>query len=117
VSFLVDPVLLYAQGELYARRAPERAQGRAARAAGAGVLTVFYAVSVPCYLNRRWTRPLWRAFPSSSGRDFMVNSGVLRLPVPRSAGGHALAALVFATYPLWLLAGYRRGRRARLARP
>lgn len=117
MSFMIDPPLLYANGQAYARLAPERAQGAAARAAGVAVLALFYGVSGALWLERPWTRPLWRAFGSRGGRDFMVNSGVLRLPVPGSARGHALAALAFATYPLWLAAGYRSGRRARLARP
>jgi hypothetical protein len=48
----------------------------------------------------------------------MVNSGVGRVDVPRlGRRAHLLALVAFASYPLFLLAGYRGGRRARLARP
>ena len=40
-------------------------------------MAVFWGVSIPLYLNRRWTRPLWRACRARSGRDWMINSGVL----------------------------------------
>jgi hypothetical protein len=44
----------------------------------------------------------------------MLNSGVFDID-HRSAGPrtHAAAALLFLTYPLWLLLGYRAGLRAR----
>lgn len=114
MSFLIDPPWLYANGEAYARLAPESAQGRKAAAAGALTLAVFYGVSVSLYLNLPWTRPLWRFIPGRDGRDWMINSGVLRFDARRpSTRTHALSALVFATYPLWLLLGYRRGRRKR----
>lgn len=44
----------------------------------------------------------------------MLNSGVLRLD-HRNPGSRTrvASALIFATYPLWLILGYRRGRAAR----
>jgi hypothetical protein len=43
----------------------------------------------------------------------MVNSGVLRIDAERiGPRGHRIAAVLFATYPLWLWLGYRRGRRS-----
>lgn len=114
MSFLIDPPLLYLNGEAYARLGPDAAQGGTARAAGAAVIGLFWVVSGALYLDRRWTRPLWRACRARSGRDWMVNSGVLRVDERRvGAGTHLLAVLIFATYPLWLVLGYRRGRRAR----
>lgn len=115
MSFLIDPPWLYANGEAYARLAPERAQGTAARVLGAATVGVFLLTSVSLYLNREWTRPIWQACRARDGRDWMLNSGVLRFD-ERSAGAgtHAVSALIFATYPLWLALGYRRGRRARL---
>jgi hypothetical protein len=75
-------------------------------------MAVFWGVSVPLYLNARWTRPIWRACRADSGRDWMINSGVLRLEHRRlSARAHALAAAIFATYPVWLWLGLRHGRR------
>ena len=117
MSFLIDPPWLYANGEAYARLAPEPLQGRAAKAAWAGTIAVFLATSVSLYLNREWTRPIWRACRAEDGRDWMLNSGVFRFDHQRAgARTHAVAALLFATYPLWLWLGYRRGRAGRLAR-
>jgi hypothetical protein len=69
-------------------------------------------VSVSLYLNKRWTNPIARACGAEDGRDWMLNSGVLHLD-HRNAGRatHAVSALLFATYPLWLYLGWRRGRR------
>src|SRR2546425_810023 len=81
------------------RRAPQRR----GKAFGAVVLTVFWGVSIPLYLNARWTRPLWRILPGRNGRDFMVNFPGLRVDTRRSGPRmHLLASAVFATYPLWL---------------
>jgi hypothetical protein len=93
MSFLLDPPLLYASGRQLARR------GAPAEAAVATV-AVFLGVSVPLYLH------------PGRGRWWMLTSGVL--PVRwREAGPrtHAAAALLFAAYPLFLLAGLRSGRR------
>ena len=60
MSFLIDPPWLYANGRAYAALAPERAQGRTAAAAGAATMAVFWGVSISLYLNRPWTRWIWR---------------------------------------------------------
>ncbi|MBX5468381.1 MAG: hypothetical protein IRZ21_00605 [Thermoleophilaceae bacterium] len=114
MSFLIDAPLLYASGEAYARLAPERAQRNVARFAAAATVAGFWGVSIPLYLNAKWTRPVWKATRARSGRDWMLNSGVLRIDHKRNdAATHLVAGMLFATYPLWLLAGYRHGRRAR----
>lgn len=115
MSFLVDPPLLYAAGEAYARGLPESAQGRQAGASGALCVATFLSVSVACWLERPEARPLWRAFGARSGREFMVSHGLFRWKRARRAGPreHALAALGFATYPLWFRLGWDHGRRAR----
>ena len=64
MSFLIDPPWLYANGRAYAALAPERAQGRAAAAAGAATMATFWAVSVSLYLNRRWTQADLGGVPS-----------------------------------------------------
>ena len=75
-------------------------------------MAVFWGVSIPLYLNQRWTRPVWRACRAESGRDWMLNSGVLKLDHQRpSTRTHAVSAAIFATYPLWLYLGYRHGQR------
>ena len=77
-------------------------------------MAVFWGVSIPLYLNMGWTERIWRACRARSGRDWMINSGVLRLDHERvSTRGHLISALIFATYPMWLALGIRRGLRGR----
>ncbi|HEX2233051.1 MAG TPA: hypothetical protein VHG69_06770 [Thermoleophilaceae bacterium] len=115
MSFLIDAPWLYTNGQVYARMAPESAQGDAARALGAATIALFWLVSVSLYLNRPWTDRIAKACGADSGRDWMLNSGVLRIDHRRAGTGtHAVAALIFLTYPLWLWLGFARGRKARL---
>ena len=109
MSFLIDPPWLYANGRAIAAVETDE---RRAKALLAGTMGVFWGVSVPLYLNQRWTRPVWRACRAQSGRDWMLNSGVLSLDHKRpSRRTHAVSAAIFATYPLWLWLGYRHGKR------
>jgi hypothetical protein len=107
MSFLIDPPWLYANGRALAQAAPERR-----RPLAAATLGVFLVTSISLYLDRGWTRPIWRLCRARSGRDWMLNSGVLRLD-PERAGPrtHAVSALLFATYPFWLWLGLRNARR------
>jgi hypothetical protein len=107
MSFLIDPPWLYANGRLIAAAQPRRR-----RPLAVATLGVFLVTSVSLYLDRGWTRPIWRLCRARSGRDWMLNSGVLRLD-PERAGPrtHAVSALLFATYPLWLWLGLRNARR------
>ena len=109
MSFLIDPPWLYANGRAIAAATSDP---RKAGALGTATMGVFWGVSVPLYLNAGWTRPIWRACRARSGRDWMLNSGVLRLEHEHpSRRTHAISAAIFATYPLWLWLGYRGGRR------
>lgn len=115
MSFLIDPALLYAGGRAYARAVParERTAGRDL-AAGAATMALFYGVSVGLYLEQGWTRPVWKACRAESGRDWMLNSGVLKLDWRRAGPRtHRVAAAIFATYPLWLWLGMRGRARTR----
>jgi hypothetical protein len=106
MSFLIDGPWLYANG-----RAIARATDRPAPLA-AGTMAVFWGVSIPLYLDSRWTRPIWRACRARSGRDWMINSGGLRVDAAKvGRRGHALSVAIFATYPLWLWLGIRHGKR------
>lgn len=112
MSFLIDPPWLYATGYAYGRTLPEETPvARALHRATAGA---FLATSVSLYLNRPWTRPIWERCRADSGRDWMLNSGVFRFD-HRDVGKrtHITSALLFATYPWWLLLGERAGRRGR----
>lgn len=111
MSFLIDPPWLYATGRAYGKLMPER--GRASKAVEAATIGAFLATSVSLYLDRPWTRPIWRACRAASGRDWMLNSGVLRIDWRRAgARTHVLSVAIFLTYPLWLRLGVKRGRRS-----
>ena len=111
MSFLIDPPWLYATGRAYGATAPEHLQGRNAAALGAATMAGFWGTSVSLYLDKRWTAPIWRACRARSGRDWMLNSGVFRFDADRAGPRtHAVSALLFASYPLWLWLGHRHGR-------
>jgi hypothetical protein len=107
MSFLVDPPLLVATGAAI-ERAPLKEGTR--RTLGVAVLAVFLGTSISLWGNARWTHWLARACGAESGRDWMINSGVLDLEHEEvGAPAHTLAAVLFATYPLWLRLGRRLG--------
>jgi hypothetical protein len=112
MSFLLDPPLLVAAGMAIERLIDDE---EVADRAAVATLTGFLGVSVPLWLDVRAPalRPIWRPFGTAGPREFMVTSGVLRLPVPERVGlrHHLLAAAAFATYPLALALGRRLGRR------
>jgi hypothetical protein len=115
VSFLIDPALLYASGRAYAHSAPAPRDKAHEALAVTSTMAIFWGVSVSLYLNKRWTVPIWRACRAASGRDWMLNSGVLGLD-PERAGPvtHVVSAAIFASYPMWLWLGMRDGRRQAL---
>ncbi|HMJ37070.1 MAG TPA: hypothetical protein VK501_24410 [Baekduia sp.] len=104
MSFLIDPPWLYANGRVLAQVAPPPAR----RKLSAATLAIFLVTSISLYLDRPWTRPIWRLCRARSGRDWMLNSGVLRLDHEHPGRAtHAVSAMLFATYPLWLWLGLR----------
>lgn len=112
MSFLIDPALLYAGGKTY-RALTRDAPADPARdaAVGAAAMALFWGVSIGLYRDQRWTTPVWKLCRARSGRDWMLNSGVLR--IDETAVGrptHLISAAIFATYPLWLALGMRRNR-------
>jgi hypothetical protein len=110
VSFLIDPPWLYATGRAYGRLMPEPTP--AARAVHTATAAAFLVTSISLYLDRPWTRPIWRACRAENGRDWMLNSGVFKFDYRRiGPRAHAVSALLFATYPWWLLLGERTERR------
>ncbi|MGB3333304.1 MAG: hypothetical protein WBA79_10885 [Mycobacterium sp.] len=108
MSFLLDPPMLVAAGALIEREvdADERDFAEAA------VLGIFFGASFGLYNNVPGLGIMWRPFGARNGRDFMWNSGVLRLRTESTGWpGHAIAAALFATYPFFLKLGRRLGRR------
>ncbi|RIK10630.1 MAG: hypothetical protein DCC49_02975 [Acidobacteria bacterium] len=107
----MDPVLLLEAGATIGERVED---DRTATVTGAATLAGFYAISVPLFVDARWTRPIWRLVGAKSGKDWMLNSGVFAFDY-RSTGRRAnlVSAAIFATYPLWLAAGILWGRRRR----
>ncbi len=105
MSFLIDPALLYTHGRSYGqltRSAPDRKRDAAF---GAATMAVFWGVSVPLYLDQRWTRPIWQACRARSGRDWMLNSGVTRLDWQGAgAATHMVAAGTLRHLPVLALA-------------
>ena len=116
VSFLVDPPMLLADGELFARALPEAAQGRAALAAGALTTAVFWTAAAAFWVDHPAVAPFRKRLGYRSGREFM-----LRYPLPdrrrrrrrRDAREDAIAAVALASYPVWWWLGWDHGRRAR----
>lgn len=110
MSFILDPALLAASGAAI-ERLP--VGDRTSRVLETAVAASFIAGSTAIYLNAATARPLWEAFGERSGRDFMWNSGLL--DIDHEGGGaytHAAAAVILATYPLWLRFGRRLARRS-----
>jgi hypothetical protein len=112
VSFLIDPPWLYASGRAYAHLTADEPDRPARDAAvAAATMAVFWGVSVSLYRNARWAHPIARLCRAESGRDWMLNSGVLRLDWRRAGRPtHAVSAALFASYPLWLWLGMRHER-------
>jgi hypothetical protein len=113
MSFYADPLMLMADGELWARL-PESAQGRAAQVAGSVTTGVLLAAAVGTYLDHDWTKPLWKPFGAKNGTDFMLAwpfaHGKRRR---RSTSTDVVAAVMFASYPLYWWLGWDHGRRRR----
>lgn len=111
MSFLIDPPALVASGVAIARLPLDE---RTARMLERGVAALFVGGATALYLNAPGTRWMWRPFGSSSGRDFMLNSGITsfehRRPPLRT---HVAAALLLASYPLFLRLGRHLGARRR----
>lgn len=107
MSFLADPPMLVASGVGIARLAPDE---HSARVAERAVLAAFLVTSIGLYVEAPFTRWLWRLCRARSGRDWMLNSGVFSFDETAAGWGtHALAAAIFATYPLWVRVGRRLG--------
>lgn len=111
-SFLIDgPWLLsigWALGKITRRFTPDEAKRKKAnQGLSIATLAIFYITSISLYFNKEWTRWIWEMCKADSGRDWMINSGVFKFDHENvTPTGHAIGAAIFATYPLWLKAGF-----------
>jgi hypothetical protein len=111
MSFLIDPPLLWAGGRAYARRTPAAPDRGRDAVVIAATMAVFWGVSVSVSEPGLNAPHLARLPGHVRARDWMLNSGVLRLDAERAGPPtHALSAAIFATGPAWLWLGVRRGR-------
>jgi hypothetical protein len=114
MSFAVDPILLFVDGEAYARTLPESAQGGAAKVVGGLTVGAVLGAGVASYLDAKWAKALWKPFGARNGTDFMlawpVAHGKRRR---RTSKTDAIAVASFAAYPLWWWLGWDHGRRRR----
>ncbi|OBI41356.1 hypothetical protein A5707_07825 [Mycobacterium kyorinense] len=107
MSFLLDPPMLVASGVIIERGLPAEQRD----AAEAATLGVFFGGSFGLYNNVPGLGLLWRPFRAQNGRDFMWNSGVFGVRTQQlNWPMHAVAAAIFATYPIFLKLGRRLGR-------
>lgn len=107
MSFLLDPGLLVASGVAIERLVPDEHKGTVELA----TIGTFLGISTALYADAPGLGLLWKPFGSRGGRDFMLNSGVFHFRADRPGWRtHAVAAGIFATYPLWLRVGRRVGR-------
>jgi hypothetical protein len=115
-SFLIDPFLLLAIGIVIVAITSRIIKWRwKSSISFLSVLTmiIFWGTSVSLFFDLRWTQWIWRMCGASSGRDWMVNSGVFHFS--RSAiynmndGALLICGAMFALYPLWLKMGIEIG--------
>jgi len=108
VTLLVDPPLLYLAGKAIGRRSQTRLTPLLAIGTGMS----FAVVSMATYRDAPPTRALPRIFGTASGKDLILNSKVLRFDPDRaSPARERVVAAIFASYPLWGIAGVRAARR------
>jgi hypothetical protein len=119
-SFLYDPPLLFIDGlvisllwERYGR--PRGGSKAIPIAIAVAILAVFWTVSVSLFLDLPWVEGFARFFHARSGRDWMLNSGIFGFDYvsPPTMALKSLAAILFASYAVWMALGARVG--ARLA--
>lgn len=112
-SFLIDGPWLASLGWMYGKATSrfikdDQKRNKVRKFLSFTTIGSFYVTSVSLYFNLGWTQWIWEMCRAESGRDWMINSGVFHFDHQNvSPKGHAAAAAIFATYPLWLKVGYR----------
>ena len=110
-SFLIDPFLLVALGGLVVYVSGKLVLKGMVRRLLVIVLCVltlgiFYVCSVSLYLDSPWIGWMWRLCGAETGRDWMLNSGVLHFDyVNTPVYGHLIGGALFVLYPVWLYGG------------
>jgi hypothetical protein len=77
---------------------------------GLGTVGIFWLWSLALYLECPWAAWMWKICGAESGRDWMINSGILN--IQWEDGGvmmHLIAGALFALYPFWLWLGVQIG--------
>ncbi len=111
-SFLIDGPWLVSFGWFYAKLADRMFKNaetnkKVRKFLSVSTITAFYITSISLYFNLEWSRWIWEMCRAESGRDWMINSGVFKFDHENvTPKGHAICAAIFATYPLWLKAGF-----------
>jgi len=74
------------------------------------VLACFWVTGIGLYCEWSAFAWMWKMCGAESGRDWMINSGVLHLDWQNlTTGSHIFFGTLLAAYPLWLYAGLRIG--------
>ncbi|MBU4194339.1 MAG: hypothetical protein KKF66_05015 [Actinobacteria bacterium] len=119
-SFLIDgPWLVslgWMMGKLVNRFVDDEDQNKKVKGLlGVTTLLMFWVTSISLYFNMGWVRWMWEMCGAESGRDWMINSGVFNFDHENvDTKGHIIAALLFATYPIWLKVGFMLAERGRV---
>ena len=107
MSFLIDPPVLFGAGAGIEGCIADRKKALMTE----GVIAAgFIITSISLYLDAKWTKPIWKACGAKSGRDWMLNSGIFNFDADRVSNKvHALAAVLFVSYPFWIHLGRKAG--------
>ncbi len=105
MSFLIDPALLYSSGRTYGQLTRSTPHAKRDAAFGAATMALFWGVSIPLYLDQRWTRPIWRACRARSGSrlDAQLGRDATRC-APRGSATHAISARDLRDLPVLAVA-------------
>lgn len=110
MSFFFDPFLLIVCGGLIVwirNRFLYRLTPHTNKLLAVITVVIFWVVAGSLYLNLGWFDWIWVWMGrSTSGRDFMINSGFFHFESSNTVGLiDSIALLLFVLYPVWLYCG------------
>jgi hypothetical protein len=113
MSFLFDPFILIALGALVVYvcvRGLYKVRRSVLWMWALAIVALLFVwfVAISLYYEKEWFIALAHLFGYSSGRDFMINSGVFNFKYT-SPTTDLIAGALFALYPLWLYIGIHCG--------